>query len=96
MTDAQDAPEVVEEVTVEVPRKETITEHRARRAEAKARAAVTVKANAKAAAAAKRKAQAKEPADPGAAAFQKRAKEIEAQQAEARKAREASKTEDSK
>lgn len=58
MSDAPEfeAPEVV---TVEAPRKETITEHRARRAEAKARAAVTVAENAKAAQKAKSKALAK-------------------------------------
>lgn len=58
MSDASEF-EAPEEVTVEAPRKESITEHRARRAEAKARAAVTVAENAKAAQKAKSKALAK-------------------------------------
>jgi len=89
MTEAQDTTPDVVEATDEVPVHESESARYTRiRREAKARAAVTVKAEAKAAQRAKAKAQAKVPVQGGLAEFQKRAKEIEAQQASARKARE--------
>lgn len=66
--------EYVEEVVA--PRGQAVYD--AARRSRKAEAARTMAANAKAAERAKRKALAKEPSNPGTAAFNKRAKEIEA------------------
>jgi len=96
MTDTQEQPtgaepaevEVTEEQSVEAPRltaRNSQAQYDATRRERKARAADTIKANDKAAQAAKKKAQAKAPTVKGQAAFEKRAKAIEAQHEATRK-----------
>lgn len=93
MTDTQEQPTGAEPVEVEVTEAPRLTARNsqaaydATRRERKARAADTIEANSKAAQAAKKKAQAKAPTVKGAAAFEKRAKEIEAQHEASRKAR---------
>ncbi|QZD99138.1 hypothetical protein SEA_HASITHA_9 [Microbacterium phage Hasitha] len=95
MTDTQEQPTGAEPAEVEVTEAEaprltarnSQAAYDANRRERKARAAVTVEANAKEAQAAKKKVQAKASRPKGTAAFEKRAKEIEAQHEASRKAK---------
>lgn len=91
MADSQDQVEVetYDGDVAEAPRltsRNSQSLYDATRREAKARAADTIKDNAKKAQAAKRKAQAKPITVKGQAAFEKRAKNIEAQHEASRKA----------
>lgn len=84
----QEEYEVSEAAVPERTSRNSQSAYDATRREAKARAAVTVKENAKKAQAAKRKALAKPFTVKGQAAFEKRARDIEAQHEAARKAKE--------